>query len=45
MRQLAFLCSALLLLAGGGSRVLADAQNPTYIQSEYGIGYRFVSKN
>lgn len=29
MRQLAFLCSALLLLAGG-SRVLADAKNPTY---------------
>ena len=29
MRQLAFLCSATLLLAGG-SRVLADAKNPTY---------------
>lgn len=29
MRQLAFLCSAVLLLAGG-SRVLADAKNPTY---------------
>ncbi len=29
MRYLVFLCSALLLLAGG-SRVLADAKNPTY---------------
>ena len=29
MRQLAFLCSTLCLLAGG-SRVLADAKNPTY---------------
>ena len=29
MRQLAFLFSALLLLAGG-SRALADAKNPTY---------------
>jgi hypothetical protein len=29
MRQLAFLCSTLALLAGG-SRVLADAKNPTY---------------
>src|SRR3954471_2089882 len=29
MRQLAFLCAALALLAGG-SRVLADAKNPTY---------------
>ncbi|MBN9121187.1 MAG: hypothetical protein J0I06_18885 [Planctomycetes bacterium] len=29
MRQLTFLCSAVLLLAGG-SRVLADAKNPTY---------------
>src|SRR3954451_25180062 len=30
MRQLAFLASALALLTGGGSRVLADAKNPTY---------------
>lgn len=29
MRQLVFLCTALALLAGG-SRVLADAKNPTY---------------
>src|SRR5438067_10153400 len=29
MRQLAFLCSALSLLAGG-SRVLADGKNPTF---------------
>lgn len=26
-------------------KIEPDAQNPTYIQSEYGIGYRFVSKD
>ena len=30
MRQLVFLCSAVVLLGAGGSRVLADAKNPTY---------------
>lgn len=26
-------------------KIEPDAQNPTYIQSEYGVGYRFVNQN
>jgi two-component system KDP operon response regulator KdpE len=26
-------------------KIEADAQNPTYVQSEYGVGYRFVPQN
>jgi hypothetical protein len=39
MRQLAFLASALVLIAGG-SRVLADAKNPTYDDDIMPIGRR-----